>query len=722
MDFKSLINKIDSIEKGPQKINESVDLMEKKAVSQAQQKAAGAALSAKRGDTPKSELKAASAEMLDMSEKELKKMAGAKHKGLPKKKTDEALDMNLIKAASEKGMGARKSDPESDRNISKPYGSRSDKAVDDAEEDDDEPTTKKSAKKPAKKTAKESIDTDRFREKFLSLVEAKKKEAAKTVKGKKADEKMDEGQAPTYNVIDGAGKSVGTFRDGAGFMPGPNAKAKGLKAGPTVPNGYKVDYGRDKEKMDEGKKSGKKKPDADNDGVPDWADKKPGEDDNAAKKTAGKKPAGKKGMTAKQAKYFGKKKTVKESNDIDEFFHYGKGGGFDDDDDDISSGEGPEDLLDAVESEIRNPGQRIDNLTDVLNATFGSDKSPEFEKARRIIEKYIELVTTADMDHYDDDDDDRTSPAISAMDHDDIQRHIREYDLTDRLVHAAAMLEKIIAKGESTEMDEFFHYGKGGGFDDDDEEEDEDGMTMADRARRDGRGGDDSDDGSDSRKKNESSLQENSSAMEILGNVPGGREVIQHLHRNMGLARDARFQQTDRISKSDLRNSGDDHVVLVIGKKGGGAIKISWTGNKIVVFNPEDEEVDVLRDVTGSKLFDLLRQKIGNPVNFYVTSSSIKALPGGPKDKLPESQRRSKRVVAESYQPKMSFREMMKLVVESGGQQQIDPLDKALFAWATKVAKNKVGEGMKAEVYAGLVYERMGGRFEMFDVLSENKK
>jgi hypothetical protein len=65
---------------------------------------------------------------------------------------------------------------------------------------------------------------------------------------------------------------------------------------------------------------------------------------------------------------------------------------------------------------------------------------------------------------------------------------------------------------------------------------------------------------------------------------------------------------------------------------------------------------------------------------------------------------------------------MMKLVVESGGQQQIDPLDKELFAWAQRVARTKLGEGMKAEVYAGMTYERMGGEFQMFDVLSENQK
>ena len=87
-----------------------------------------------------------------------------------------------------------------------------------------------------------------------------------------------------------------------------------------------------------------------------------------------------------------------------------------------------------------------------------------------------------------------------------------------------------------------------------------------------------------------------------------------------------------------------------------------------------------------------------------------------------ESVKASKKVVAESVEPKLSFREMMKLVVESGGQQQIDPLDKTLFAWATRVAQSKFTESMKAEVYAGLVYERMGGRFEMYDVLAEDQK
>jgi len=78
--------------------------------------------------------------------------------------------------------------------------------------------------------------------------------------------------------------------------------------------------------------------------------------------------------------------------------------------------------------------------------------------------------------------------------------------------------------------------------------------------------------------------------------------------------------------------------------------------------------------------------------------------------------------VKESVDRKLSFKQMVQLVRESGGQQQIDAKDQELFSWAQRVAKSKLGEGMKAEVYAGLVYERMGGRFEMYDILSENKK
>ena len=54
------------------------------AKSKAQQQAAGAALSAKRGETPKTELKGASKQMVEsMSEKQLEEFAATKAKGKP---------------------------------------------------------------------------------------------------------------------------------------------------------------------------------------------------------------------------------------------------------------------------------------------------------------------------------------------------------------------------------------------------------------------------------------------------------------------------------------------------------------------------------------------------------------------------------------------------------------------------------------------------------------
>ena len=57
--------------------------------SKAQQRAAGAALSAKRGETKVSELKGASREMYDsMSERELEEFAETEHKGKPEHVAD----------------------------------------------------------------------------------------------------------------------------------------------------------------------------------------------------------------------------------------------------------------------------------------------------------------------------------------------------------------------------------------------------------------------------------------------------------------------------------------------------------------------------------------------------------------------------------------------------------------------------------------------------------
>lgn len=108
-------------------------------------------------------------------------------------------------------------------------------------------------------------------------------------------------------------------------------------------------------------------------------------------------------------------------------------------------------------------------------------------------------------------------------------------------------------------------------------------------------------------------------------------------------------------------------------------------------------------------------------------SAKQKKLPPGlqkaiQKKSTAESTTKSKKVVAESVEQKLSLKEMLKVVKESGGQQAIDPMDKELWTWANRVASSKVLESQKAEIFAAMIYERNGGRFEMYDVLSESKK
>ena len=69
---------------------------------------------------------------------------------------------------------------------------------------------------------------------------------------------------------------------------------------------------------------------------------------------------------------------------------------------------------------------------------------------------------------------------------------------------------------------------------------------------------------------------------------------------------------------------------------------------------------------------------------------------------------------------KLGFEDAVRVVRESGGQQTINFVDTALYKWATRVANQKF-EGRKAELYAGLLYERNGGDFEITDVLNESE-
>jgi hypothetical protein len=83
----------------------------------------------------------------------------------------------------------------------------------------------------------------------------------------------------------------------------------------------------------------------------------------------------------------------------------------------------------------------------------------------------------------------------------------------------------------------------------------------------------------------------------------------------------------------------------------------------------------------------------------------------------------AKKAVKESveHQDKLTFIKCLQAVKESQGSLQIDPMDKALWTWAQRVASAKAGSGNKADAFAAKVYESYGGEWSLYNTLTETK-
>jgi len=73
----------------------------------------------------------------------------------------------------------------------------------------------------------------------------------------------------------------------------------------------------------------------------------------------------------------------------------------------------------------------------------------------------------------------------------------------------------------------------------------------------------------------------------------------------------------------------------------------------------------------------------------------------------------------ESVKESLTFTSALKIVKESQGQFQIDPMDKALWSWAERVGKSKFNESVQAQAFAAATYERMGGEWGLHKVITE---
>lgn len=116
----------------------------------------------------------------------------------------------------------------------------------------------------------------------------------------------------------------------------------------------------------------------------------------------------------------------------------------------------------------------------------------------------------------------------------------------------------------------------------------------------------------------ESFIQEDSSAISMIGNLTGGKAVAQKLHKDMGLAHDQQFSPVDKISWSQLKDMYKGGWVLIKGAKGAGAIRARSGNYESVAVNPETGAVDVFQDSRGGNNLEFLKSHIGKLMGYYV--------------------------------------------------------------------------------------------------------
>jgi len=123
----------------------------------------------------------------------------------------------------------------------------------------------------------------------------------------------------------------------------------------------------------------------------------------------------------------------------------------------------------------------------------------------------------------------------------------------------------------------------------------------------------------------ESFLPEASSSMSMITGNPGGKEVVQKLHREMGLSHDQAYKPIPKISWSDLKGNWRGAWVIIQGTKGTGAIKAS--GGSTSTYHAVASvggEVNSFQDQRGGNVLDFLTGNIGKLQKFYVGNNDTR--------------------------------------------------------------------------------------------------
>jgi hypothetical protein len=115
------------------------------------------------------------------------------------------------------------------------------------------------------------------------------------------------------------------------------------------------------------------------------------------------------------------------------------------------------------------------------------------------------------------------------------------------------------------------------------------------------------------------SITEASTAMDLIASNAGGQQVVKKLHGSMSLAHNITYNQVQKISWKDIKDSYKGAWVIIIGSQGTGAIKASGgnTGTYTAVAS-SGGEAESMTNSRSDVTMEWLKSNLGRFQKFYV--------------------------------------------------------------------------------------------------------
>ena len=116
-------------------------------------------------------------------------------------------------------------------------------------------------------------------------------------------------------------------------------------------------------------------------------------------------------------------------------------------------------------------------------------------------------------------------------------------------------------------------------------------------------------------------ITEASTAMNLIAGSPGGQQVVQTLHRDLGLAHNIEYQPVDKLSWKDLKDTHRGAWVIITGTQGTAAIRAR--ANSYETMASDGSDVDHNASSRSDATMNFIKSKVGKIQRYYVGKNTF---------------------------------------------------------------------------------------------------